>query len=81
MGIEYIFGQLRTVLEGEGVTQFGKVGDTFDPHLHESMEQVAVENEGDNDKIVKILQNGYKMNDIVLRPARVHTGHYSTNEG
>lgn len=80
MGIEYIFGQLRTVLEGEGVTQFGKVGDTFDPHLHESMEQVAVENEGDNDKIVKILQNGYKMNDIVLRPARVHTGHFSTNE-
>lgn len=80
MGIEYIFGQLRTVLEGEGVTQFGKVGDTFDPHLYESMEQVAVENEGDNDKIVKILQNGYKMNDIVLRPARVHTGHYSTNE-
>lgn len=76
MGIEYIFAQLRTVLEGEGVTQFGKVGDTFDPHLHESMEQVAVENESDNDKIMKILQNGYKMNDMILRPARVHTGHF-----
>jgi molecular chaperone GrpE len=76
MGIEYIFGQLRTVLEGEGVTQFGKVGDTFDPNLHESMQQVAVENESENDKIVRILQNGYKMNDIILRPARVHTGHY-----
>ncbi len=76
MGIEYIFAQLRTVLEGEGVTQFGKVGDTFDPHLHESMEQVTVENESDNDKIMKILQNGYKMNDMILRPARVHTGHF-----
>jgi molecular chaperone GrpE len=76
MGIEYIFAQLRTVLEGEGVTQFGKVGETFDPHLHESMEQVAVENERDNDKIMKILQNGYKMNDTILRPARVHTGHF-----
>ena len=76
MGIEYIFGQLRTVLENEGVTQFGKVGDTFDPHLHESMEQVTTDNEGDNDKIMKVLQNGYKMNDSVLRPARVHTGHY-----
>jgi hypothetical protein len=31
---------LKLVLEGEGVTQFGKVGDTFDPHLYESMEQV-----------------------------------------
>lgn len=75
MGIEYIFAQLRTVLEGEGVTQFGKIGDTFNPMLHESMEQISVENESDNDKIIKILQNGYKMNDTVLRPARVHTGH------
>jgi molecular chaperone GrpE len=76
MGIEYIFAQLRTVLEGEGVTQFGKVGDTFDPHLHESMEQVTSDSEQDNDKIMKVLQNGYKMNDMILRPARVHTGHY-----
>lgn len=75
VGIEYIFSQLRTVLENEGVTQFGKVGDTFDPHLHESMEQVNVENEGDNDKIIKVLQNGYKMNDMILRPVRVHVGH------
>ena len=74
VGIEYIFAQFRTVLEGEGVTQFGKVGDTFDPELHESMEQVHVESESDNDTIVKILQNGYKMNDQILRPARVHVG-------
>lgn len=79
MGIEYIFAQLRTVLEGEGVTQFGKIGDTFDPNLHESMQQVSVDNEADNDKVVKILQNGYKMNDMILRPARVHTGHYEKN--
>ncbi len=76
MGIEYIFGQLRTVLENQGVVQFGQVGDTFDPNLHESMQQVTVHNESENDKVVNVLQNGYKMNDIVLRPARVHTGHY-----
>lgn len=80
MGIEYIFAQLRSVLEGEGVTQFGKVGDTFDPHLHESMEQVSVENENDNDKIVKVLQNGYKMNEMILRPARVHVGHKGVDD-
>lgn len=75
-GVEYIFGQLRTVLEGEGVKQFGKIGDTFDPLLHESMEHVLVENESDNDKVVRVLQNGYTMHDTVLRPARVHTGQY-----
>lgn len=76
MGIEYIFGQLKTVLENEGVTQFGKVGDTFDPNLHESMEMVRVENESENDKIIRVLQSGYRMNDMILRPARVHVGHY-----
>jgi molecular chaperone GrpE len=75
MGIEYIFGQFRTVLENEGVIQFGKVGDTFDPNLHESMEMVPVTNERDNGKIVRVLQSGYKMHDTILRPARVHVGH------
>lgn len=76
IGIEYIFTQLRTVLEREGVTQFGKVGDTFDPTLHESMETVKINEQEKNDTIVRILQNGYKMHDTVLRPARVHTGHF-----
>ncbi|MEN9337892.1 MAG: hypothetical protein RIQ41_206 [Candidatus Parcubacteria bacterium] len=76
VGIEYIFGQLRTVLEREGVTSFGKVGDVFDPMLHESMETVPVTDSSKNDTIMKVLQSGYRMHDTVLRPARVHTGHF-----
>ena len=79
IGIEYIFGQLRSVLESEGVVQFGKIGDQFDPHLHESMEHIHVEDQNQNDKIIRILQNGYKMNDMILRPARVHVGHFEKN--
>ncbi len=73
MGIEYIFNQFTTVLDGEGVKQFGTIGDTFDPMLHETMQSVPVEEKEDG-KIVKVLQNGYKMHDSVLRPARVHVG-------
>lgn len=76
MGIEYIFSQLRAVLEKEGVIRFGKVGETFDPSLHESMESVPVEKEADHDTIVRVLQNGYRMHDTILRPARVHVGRY-----
>lgn len=74
MGIEYIFNQFKTVLESEGVTQYGKIGDTFDPMLHESMQSVEVTDENNDEKIIKILQNGYKMQESILRPARVHTG-------
>ena len=79
VGIEYIFGQLRKVLENEGVVQFGKVGETFDPNLHESMEMVKVASSEENDKIVRVLQSGYRMHDMILRPARVHTGHFEQN--
>ncbi len=74
MGIEYIFNQLRSVLEKEGVTQFGKVGDAFDPNLHESMEMITITDESENGKIVSVLQSGYRMHDSVLRPARVKVG-------
>lgn len=76
VGIEYIFGQLRTVLEREGVTQFGNIGEPFDPALHESMEHVPVDDEKENDTIVQILQKGYKMGSTILRPARVKTGEF-----
>ncbi len=74
-GIEYIFGQLHNVLENEGVVQFGKVGDHFDPHLHESMEMVEIEDASQNDTLVNVLQSGYKMHDSILRVARVKVGH------
>lgn len=76
IGIEYIFNQMKGVLEKEGVTQFGAVGETFDPLLHESMEAVQVDDETKDNTIVQVLQKGYKMVDTILRPARVKTGSF-----
>ncbi len=76
MGIEYIFGQFTSVLEKEGLTLFGKVGDSFDPMLHEAMQTIPVTESAQDNTVMLILQNGYKMHDVVLRPARVHVGHY-----
>lgn len=76
MGIEYIFSQFKGVLEKEGVTQFGTLGDTFDPMLHESMEHIPVDEESKDGRVVQVLQKGYKMGDMILRPARVRTGEF-----
>jgi molecular chaperone GrpE (heat shock protein) len=35
-----------------------------------------VDSKGDDEKIMRILQNGYRMHDAILRPARVHIGHF-----
>ena len=69
---------MKGVLEKEGVTQFGAVGELFNPELHESMEHVPVDDESKNNTIVQVLQKGYKMADTILRPARVKTGEYKS---
>lgn len=75
-GVEYIFGQLKAVLEKEGVTQFGTLGDVYDPHFYESMGTVPVEDESKDHTVMQVLQKGYKIGETVLRPARVKTGEY-----
>jgi molecular chaperone GrpE len=80
IGVEYIFGQLLSVIEKEGVKRFGKEGDVFDPMLHETMETVLVENREGNDVLVKVLQSGYMLHDTVIRPARVHVGIFKESE-
>lgn len=74
IGIEHIFGQLKAVLEREGVTQYGAIGEKFDPNLHESLQTVPVTEEAQNDTLMRVLQKGYRMHDSILRPARVHVG-------
>jgi len=76
VGIEYIFAQLYAVLEREGVTQYGNVGDAFTPELYESIELVETAEKGNEGKVAQVLQSGYKMGESLLRVARVKV--YST---
>lgn len=77
-GIEYIFSQLQGALEKEGLEAYGMVGDAFDPRIHESVEVVKTDKEDEDGKIVALLQMGYKLNNQVLRPAKVKTGEFES---
>ena len=76
MGIEYIFGQLLSTLEKEGLKAYGEVGQTFDPQLHESVEVVKTTKKSEDNTILVVLQKGYLLHGNVLRVARVKTGEY-----
>jgi molecular chaperone GrpE len=76
VGVEYIFNQLLSVFEREGVKQIGNVGEVFDPNLHDSIETVDVEKEEDANKISQVLQKGYTLGGSVLRGARVKVTHF-----
>ncbi len=71
VGVEYIYNQMKTVLDDYGVTEISAAGVAFDPIFHDPMEAKETEDEKLDDVIEKIIQKGYKMGDKVIRPAKV----------
>ncbi|MFO0702902.1 MAG: nucleotide exchange factor GrpE [Candidatus Andersenbacteria bacterium] len=69
-GVELVVAQLHEVLAGQGVTVVRAKGQPFDPALHEAIAQV----EGPAGVCVDEHAPGYKLHDVVLRPARVSVG-------
>lgn len=69
-GIEMIVKQLMSLTTGFGITELAKVGDTFDPEIHEAVMHIEDETKGENE-ISLVLQQGYKLGDTVIRPAMV----------
>ena len=69
-GISLVARNLSNSLEIEGVQRIEAIGEQFDPYQHEAImyEERCEEEEG---TIVSVIQDGYKLNDRILRPARV----------
>ena len=78
VGIEYLFSQLSKVLESNGVEVFGNEGEAYNPNLHEAIEMIDLKDEekDKDDKIISIIQKGYKIGEKILRPARVRVGKF-----
>ena len=61
--------QLEKVLLEMGVQKIKTIGEKFDPGIHEAIE--LVEGEGESGTIVEEMQSGYKLNNKLIRPAKV----------
>jgi molecular chaperone GrpE len=70
-GVELVERKVWKELEGAGVTRIDQVGVPFDPNVHEAVTtQPAAKPEQDH-TVGQVVQAGYKMRDVLLRPARV----------
>jgi molecular chaperone GrpE len=69
-GIEMINRKLKTILENEGVEPVPALGETFDPNLHDAVSLEESEEHTDS-QVIGVVQQGYRMGDRVLRPAKV----------
>lgn len=68
-GIELIYQQLENILVKEGVKKIEALECDFDPRFHDALAHIPSELE--ENKIVAVIQNGYSMNDKIIRAARV----------
>ena len=69
-GMEMVYKQLMTMLEGVGVKPIEAVGQEFNPDLHNAVMHVEDETVGEN-IIVEEFQKGYTYRDSVVRYSMV----------
>ena len=69
-GIWMIYRKFEAVLQNAGVTEIEADAQQFDPTVHEAISEV----DGEEGKVVSVVQKGYKLGDRVIRPAMVVVG-------
>lgn len=73
-GTELIYNKFKKVLESKGLKKMEiKKGDAFNDDFHEAITQIPADKELAG-KIVDVVENGYFLNDKVVRFAKVVTG-------
>ena len=75
-GVQYIYSQLFSILENNGVKQIDPLNEEFNPEFHISIESVKVDEEKFENIIVEVVQKGYFLNEKVIREAKVKVGEY-----
>ena len=70
-GVELIFNKFNKVLEQEGLQKIETEGQAFDVDFHEAIALIPAPSEDLKGKILDCVQTGYKLNDKVIRHAKV----------
>ncbi len=70
-GFKSVADQLERTVAAAGLEKFGKVGDAFDPTIHEALSHIGEDPEVTVTTCKVIAKAGYKIGDRVVRAAQV----------
>ena len=73
-GMTLIHQKFMKTLESQGVTKIDTKDADFDTDVHEAVSMVPGMGEDKKGKVIDCLQEGYKLNDKVIRHAKVAVG-------
>ena len=69
-GVRLVHADLVGVLQRSGVESFDPSGEPFDPTLHEAL-STRPQDGAHPGTVVEVVEKGYRLNETILRPARV----------
>ncbi|MCH8849237.1 MAG: nucleotide exchange factor GrpE [Chloroflexi bacterium] len=69
-GIRLISRKFEAALQNAGVKEIPADGEAFNPQVHEAISEA----EGDEGKVISVVQKGYTLGERVIRPAMVIVG-------
>jgi molecular chaperone GrpE len=69
-GIDLTLKSFESALDKFGISPIYPISEDFDPINHEAVSVVKDEKHADN-KIVEVMQKGWRLHERVIRPARV----------
>jgi molecular chaperone GrpE len=71
-GVRLVRNELKAALARAGIQSFSPLGDPFDPEVHEAVATAQQAPGGSpSGTVVEVYQDGYRLGEGVLRPARV----------
>ena len=73
-GMMLIYNKLKRTLEQKGLEEIKATGEPFNTDEHEALTQIPAPSEDMKDKVIDVVQKGYKLNGKVIRYARVVVG-------
>lgn len=73
-GVELIYNKLDKELSSKGLKPMEAKGKGFDPEFHEALTQIPVKSKKEKGKVVDVIEEGYFLNDKVIRFAKVVVG-------
>jgi molecular chaperone GrpE len=80
VGLQAVLVQMEALLERQGLTRVGAIGEAFDPQRHEAI-GVRVTSEAPPNTIIDVARSGWAIGDRVLRPAQVVVAQAEEREG
>ena len=73
-GVDLVYQKLYNTLKNKGLEPMLSNGEPFDPELHDAITEIPAPSEDMKGKVLDTVEKGYRLNDKIIRHAKVVVG-------